>query len=290
MGTSSSINWNATRDDIIKRALRIVGGLEQGQSPEQEAIIDGSFALNAMIKAWQGKGLNLWKVVWSTATLIASSEVLGDVDGLNYTCIRSIDSLPANGVPDSGADYTKYWKQTGSSGVAVATATTAYNSIGDIDLTNDILGITEAFWRDGTTDTRIDIISRKGFYELSDKTTSGQPSKLYLDTSVLSAPRIYLWPQPNVDVSTDLSEVLHYGGITRLEDFDAGINNPDFDPLWIEALIYNLADRIAPEYGYPANDRLILKAEAKQFYDDARGSTTEDWADLDIQVDIRRDY
>jgi hypothetical protein len=65
--------FSATRDDIIKAALRECGSLGIGQSPEPEVMSNAAFALNIIIKAWVKVGMPLWKVVDIPIPLVAGN-------------------------------------------------------------------------------------------------------------------------------------------------------------------------------------------------------------------------
>jgi len=58
--TSGSTDFSITRDDIIKRALRLIGVLAQGETPTTDQVTEAAFALNGLVKAWQTDGLPLW--------------------------------------------------------------------------------------------------------------------------------------------------------------------------------------------------------------------------------------
>lgn len=74
MATSGSTNYSVTRDDIIKRALRIVGAIGQGETPSTDATSEAALALNEIVKEWQADGMQLWKYKESTAiTLVAGT-------------------------------------------------------------------------------------------------------------------------------------------------------------------------------------------------------------------------
>lgn len=66
--TSGTSNWSRTRDDIIKRALRIIGAIGQGETPTTDAVTEASAALNDLVKEWQADGMQMWK--YTTSSLI----------------------------------------------------------------------------------------------------------------------------------------------------------------------------------------------------------------------------
>ncbi len=51
-----------TRDDIIKAAMRKLDILGEGETPSAEDLINFTFGLNLMLKAWEKDGYYLWKV------------------------------------------------------------------------------------------------------------------------------------------------------------------------------------------------------------------------------------
>lgn len=71
MATSNSTNFTVTRDDIIKRALRLIGVLAQGETPTADQVTEAAAALNGLVKAWQADGMPLWAITQKQLTLIA---------------------------------------------------------------------------------------------------------------------------------------------------------------------------------------------------------------------------
>jgi hypothetical protein len=60
------------------------------------------------------------------------------------------------------------------------------------------------------------------------------------------------------------------------DDLDAAsTNNPSFPDEWIEALIYGLAVRLAPDYKLPLQERILLKQEAEAMKERAMMSARE---------------
>ena len=118
--------WEQTRNDIIKRALRIIGVLEQGDSPDSHQLNEAIDTLNGLLKSLSLENIWLWKIDWFIESLSASSEVTG-TDGKIYTCIRGHTSSSEN-QPVTGSQYKLFWKESGTTGGVWADAT-AYNCI-----------------------------------------------------------------------------------------------------------------------------------------------------------------
>jgi hypothetical protein len=60
MPVANSYNLTTTRDGIITRALRIIGGVGQGETPPTAAVTEAAEALNDLVKEWQTDGMPLW--------------------------------------------------------------------------------------------------------------------------------------------------------------------------------------------------------------------------------------
>ena len=58
-----------TRNDIIVRALKLIGALAADESPQASDIREGEIALNHMVKAWQSSGIHLWNRDEATLTV-----------------------------------------------------------------------------------------------------------------------------------------------------------------------------------------------------------------------------
>ena len=71
MATSGSTDFSVSRDDIIKRALRLLGVLAQGEEPTADQTTEAALALNGLVKAWAADGMPLWAIKERTVTLVA---------------------------------------------------------------------------------------------------------------------------------------------------------------------------------------------------------------------------
>lgn len=70
-----------------------------------------------------------------------------------------------------------------------------------------------------------------------------------------------IWPVPDSTTITD--RTLHISYLYPFEGFTSAADTPYFPREWNNALIYGLADLLAPEYGVPLEDRSTFKREAK---------------------------
>ena len=79
MPSSGTTSFSASRDDIIKAALRALGRLAIGATPANEDFTNCAFALNLILKRLAAQGYLLWCYVHVTVPLVSgtSSYTLG---------------------------------------------------------------------------------------------------------------------------------------------------------------------------------------------------------------------
>jgi hypothetical protein len=75
MTIAPTSNYTVTRDQIINRALRIVGAIASGESASSTYLAEASEALNQLVKEWQADGMQLWGILTSSFPLTATVSV-----------------------------------------------------------------------------------------------------------------------------------------------------------------------------------------------------------------------
>lgn len=60
MATSGTTTYATSRDQIISRALRLIGATSQGETPTATQVSEAAISLNSLVKAWQADGMPLW--------------------------------------------------------------------------------------------------------------------------------------------------------------------------------------------------------------------------------------
>lgn len=278
MATSGSSDWTQNRDAIIQQVLEITNKIGVGETPATALVTMVSTHLNSFIKHlhFQHKQKLVWKEEDTVKIFTAASEVTGS-DGNIYTCIKSHTSAASN-EPVTGTDWTSYWTLKGSTGGTWVTST-SYTSVGDFTDSTDLIGIHSAYLRDENTDTPVEVIGRKEYNELSNKNSFGTPTKLFFDNRL--SPKIWLYPQLD-----DITKILHYTKIMRVEDFDATANTPDFPVHWIRAMVWNVARDIALVGGI--EDSLFKKIDnnADRYLFEIINSSHENSGDMFISPNL----
>lgn len=255
MAVSNSRDWTLTRDNIITEALRKAKVIGVSQSASAAQISDAATTLELIIKAWQNKVTFFNSTDWTQKTFTASTVITG-TDALNYTCIKGHTSS-ASDRPITGANWSTFWKQTGTGGAGWVTATN-YTSIGDFDLDSTVIDIRRPFIRYlGIDYPEIRPVEMKDYLEIGDKTVTGRPRIVAIDRQLI--PHLYLFPQP-----ANTNYILHYVRIRKLQDFDAASNNADLVDGALQALVSETAYRLS--FKYPTDNEIknMLKADAEK--------------------------
>jgi hypothetical protein len=122
----------------------------------------------------------------------------------------------------------------------------------------------------GTPNVPLNIYTRYDFNDLPQSSSiTGTPVNLYYQP-LSTTGTIHLWPIPDSVIT------IAFHCVSPYEDMDASSNDFDFPSEWIQALIYNLAWALAPEYGIPPLDRGILQKEAEYWHQYVLSMGTEE--------------
>jgi hypothetical protein len=222
-----SSTYTVTRDQIITLALRKLGVLEIGATPDPDTIANASMSLNLLIKMMSTDGLKLWKI----------SELI----------------IPIT------ANQTSYV-------LGGATSTLMYDSLNPtVAITDKPLKAIQGFYRNNQSSPPIDVpvmlISKQEYNILGSKKSTGVANTLFYDPRKLNG-ILYVYLTPDVYSQTNLQ--LHLIVQLPLDDLNSALEVPDFPNEWMNCLVWNLADQMSMEYGVPMNARqeIALRAAA----------------------------
>lgn len=128
--------------------------------------------------------------------------------------------------------------------------------------------------RTSNIDTPMNELARREYYDLPTKSATGMPVSWYFDPQ-RSTRSLYIWPAPSAAIAANT--VLHFTYMRVIEDVDALSNDLDMPQEWLEAVIYNLAVRLAGQYTDRSGaDVSVLRAEAKALLDDLAAQDQEE--------------
>lgn len=302
MATSGSSDFNVTRNQIIYGAGRKVNAVATGGTMSTENIDAFNQALNAMVKHWQGQGLHVWTTAEATLfpqvdqvkyglsisgtdhvtqTFYETAITTDEADGQT---VLSVDSTANMTVADNIGvvvdDGTLHWSTIASKTSSTVTINAALDDSAASG--NAVFTYTSKIVRplkivdarryniDGATDTPIEMVANRDYHAIPQKADTGTITQAFYDRQ-LSTGYLYLWQPPSA-----ITDLVKFTWHRPIEDFDAAGNNPDLPQEWIQAIIFNLAAMMIPEFPVtPQNARLIV-GYAEQLLEDMKGYDREE--------------
>ena len=103
-------------------------------------------------------------------------------------------------------------------------------------------------------DTPLFVYSRNEYMGMSDKTTKGNVNQIYLDPQFGNA-KLYTW-----QACDDVQNRIMMTTRRMISDFDSTSNTGELPPECLEAVIYNLAMRVAPEFKKVPDEQVLFMA------------------------------
>ena len=228
-----SSSFTVSRDQIIQLALRKLGVLEIGTTPDAETITSASLNLNLMIKQMATQGLKLWKVQELVVPLTANQTTY-TLGGTNS--VLMYDSFDTN--------FTT-------------------------PITDKPLRLVQGWYRNITmsppVDTILQNLSKQEYNLLGSKGSTGVANSIFYDYKTTYG-TLYVYLTPDSYTQTNLQ--LHLVMQMPLQDISRAQDSPDFPNEWLNCLVWNLADQLAIEYGVPSNYRQEIAIKAKMYRDE----------------------
>ncbi len=283
MTTSNSVDFDLTRNEIIKAALQKIEAIGQGETPNATQYTESSIALNALVKAWHGVGMPLWtqKQGYVLPVSAVSSCSLGPAGGhatLSYTrtqtsvaAVSGASTITVDSVTGISTGYyigveledgTMHWTTVnGAPAGLVVTLTGVLTD--DVAIDADVyvyqtklqrpLRVTDAYIIGNTgAEYKINTVGRDTYFSLGNKDSEGIPNQIYYDSQIGNGV-LHFYPR-----FADGNNVISFTFQRPLEDFDSSTDNPDFPQAWIRPLIFGLAYDLSWDYGMPKEDRKEL--------------------------------
>jgi len=220
-----SSTFTVTRDQIIQLALRKLGVLELGDTPDPATVANASLALNLFIKQCATEGLKIWK----------TSELIVPVTAGQTTYV-----------------------------LGGASSALMYDSLAPaVPITDKPLKVIQGWYRNNTVtpviDTPLQLLSKEEYNILGSKKSTGVANSVFYDVKQNNG-LLYVYLTPDAYSAANLS--IHLVAQMPMNDLNRGQDVPDFPNEWMNTLIWNLADQLAIEYSVPANHRAEIAARA----------------------------
>ena len=223
-----SSTYTVTRDQIITLALRKLGVLEIGSTPDPDTVSNAAMSLNLLIKQLSTDGHKLWKVSELIIPLIAGQ-----------------------------TQYT----------LGGSTSTLMYDALNPtVAITDKPLKAIQGFYRNlqstPAIDTPVMLVSKQEYNVLGSKFSTGTANTIFYDPRKLNGV-LYVYLTPDLNAQTNLE--LHIIVQLPLDDLNTALDIPDFPNEWMNCLVWNLADQLSLEYGVPMNTRQEISQRAMSY-------------------------
>lgn len=223
-----SSTYTVTRDQIITLALRKLGVLEIGDTPDADTVDNASMSLNLLIKQMSTDGLKLWKISELIVPLTANKTM--------YTLGGSTSDL-------------------------------MYDSLAPtVAITDKPLKAIQGFYRNKqmtpNIDTPVLLVSKQEYNILGSKFSTGTANTIFYDPRRLNG-LLYVYLTPDTNSQTNLE--LHVVVQLPMDDLNDAVSTPDFPNEWMNCLVWNLADQMSMEYGVPMNARQEIGQRAAKY-------------------------
>jgi hypothetical protein len=300
MAVSGTNTFSQTRNDIINRALSILGVKTRGRALTAEEVNEASDALNLFVKGLKSEGIYLWKYAEGTLFLTVGQESYL-IDGSTANATESFTQTTTSAAALSGATAIVVTSATGFTagyfvGVMQDDGNIFWTTVASVAgttinlnnaLTDDVSSgatvyvyqtkiirpetITSARRRDSSSyDTPLNELARSDYFNLSQKTVTGQPTQFYYDKQ-LSYGTFYLYQAPD-----DATNTIKFTFQKMFFDFTSGTDNPDFPIEWAESLAFGLASRLTYDYGIDKTKAELIKRTADEMLRNLKGYDRED--------------
>jgi hypothetical protein len=305
MATSGTATFTRNRDQIITSALRKTGAFAAGETPDPESITDGAETLNAMIKHWQGTGIHIWRTTEATLFLqsgqsrytlgtTATDHAMEDFTQTELTAdaLVGATTITVDSITDIATTYnigiqvddgTIHWTTVnGAPSGSTVTLTAGLDDsatdgaavfIYQTKLVRPLKVITARRYNfiDGI-ETEMMEFGRAEYQTLPNKSATGSVTGYFYDRrgGANSTGLFYTWPTTeNADGAVKLT-------VARpIEDFTAAGNDADLPMEWTEAVIWNLAERLAIEYDVPESRIARIERMAERLLKEVQWWETE---------------
>lgn len=290
MTTSGSVAYNPPRDQVINRALRLVGAYSSTDSPRPEQINDALETMNMWLKSMQVEE-HLWlkQFVYLFTSKGQTSYSLGALADSADHCVTAYTETTLTDAIAVGANLAKltsasgmvdgdYLGITNDNGVIewftaafvgnqavlsddLAVACSAGNVVYYHTATSQIVRptristVARKIATSGQEVPLINAMSRDEYVNLPNKAITGPIVQVFFDPQMVTS-KLFVWPTGQTGDKLVLT-------IDRtIQDMISDENTYDFPQEWMNFLAIGLAAELAPEYGLGLNEQKLLNAKA----------------------------
>lgn len=273
MAKGTTFDFNLTRDQIIEKALRKVGGLASGETVSSDQLTDAIRDLNSIIRQMDVSAKNLWCISTTPTTLTLVANQFRYVTGATATTIpTNINELVTAFYRDAQANDTELKILTLEDYELLANKTESGDPEAVYLEFNDVHADRVLYvWPMRTTVNTQSVVTgtdaaayrciRSHTADSTNRPITGANYLLYWEAGG-SSPAT--WATGTQYTSPHL---LRFKYKRPLWDFDLATDNADLPQGLGRYLIYQLAFDLADDYGtLPVEERLLLGRKAETAY------------------------
>lgn len=303
MSTSGTTAFIRNRDQLIGDALSKINAFEDGETPDAGTVTKASNTLNALLKHWQGQGIEIFAV--QEAILFPQVDqtryILGATDHATASWVETaLTSAAASGASTVVLDSVTGVATTYNIGIELDDGTLHWTTVNGAPsgstvtltavLTDDAAAgnrvlvyqtrltrplkilSARAYNFDSGLETPIDEMDRIEYQEMPNKNSGGAINAFFYDRrgGTNTTGYMYLWQSPST-----VDDAVKMTVARPIEIFSAAGNDADLPEEWSLAVIWNLADQLADDFDVPEPKRSRIEKRAAQYLAEANWAERE---------------
>ena len=288
MTTSGTYRLGATFDEIAEEALDILQMGEDGETLSGNMVERCRKSANFMLKAWAGQGIHLWTQqegtlflvvgqskydfasanlanTWHETTLSAAEATGQNILSVTLTTNITVGDVAGILLDTKDMFWTTVLSKTSTTITTAAVLPSAAASGAKVRTYVSgsfipVNRVTDVRRRESTSyEIPINFESREDYFNLPDKTSTGEPVQSYFSRQE-TAGNMYIWPPPST-----ADTAINFTYERPLQIVSTGSQTIDIPEYWYEAMIYNLAKRLIPKFGCTVARAQIIANMAEEF-------------------------
>jgi len=288
MTTSGTYRLGATFDEIAEEALDILQMGEDGETLSGNMVERCRKSANFMLKAWAGQGIHLWTQqegtlflvvgqskydfasanlanTWYETTLSAAEATGQNILSVTLTTNITVGDVAGILLDTKDMFWTTVLSKTSTTITTAAVLPSAAASGAKVKTYVSgsfipVNRVTDVRRRESMSyEIPINFESREDYFNLPDKTSTGEPVQSYFSRQE-TAGNMYIWPPPST-----ADTAINFTYERPLQIVSTGSQTIDIPEYWYEAMIYNLAKRLIPKFGCTVARAQIIANMAEEF-------------------------
>lgn len=275
MTTSNTILFNLTTNQILTLALQQINVLGAHDIISASDTAFCLLHLNMMVKAWETIGIHLWTqeeaclflnagqfeyhigtdhaclyedfyTTTTTDTYASGTNIFNVVSTTGFTVGDPLGIVQDNNIifwtTISAVNSSTQVTTVGSSTYTASSGAQVYNYTTTLARPLQIHSARK-FDVKNNVEIKMQSLSRSDYFNLPVKNQTGEPINYFYDPQIGNG-LFYIYQPTNI-----LSYIIRLTATREIQTFVASTNTADFPSEWYDAIIMNLAVRVAPAYG-----------------------------------------